>query len=101
MIVSDQRMPVMTGIELLNERRRGARAKLVLLTAYADTDVAIRAINDIELDRYLMKPWDPPEEKLYPVVEDLLADWRRAHPDARSPARHDRGPSMVAIAATS
>ena len=47
----------------------------MLLTAYADTDVAIRAINEIRLDQYLLKPWDPPEEKLYPVLDDLLADW--------------------------
>ena len=47
----------------------------VLLTAYADTDVAIRAINEIRLDQYLLKPWDPPEERLYPVLDDLLADW--------------------------
>src|SRR5262249_37915343 len=52
-----------------------------LLTAYADTDVAIKAINDIGLDYYLMKPWDPPEERLYPVLDDLLSDWRDAHPD--------------------
>ena len=56
-------------------------AKLVLLTAYADTDVAIKAINDIGLDYYLLKPWDPPEERLYPVLDDLLSDWRDAHPD--------------------
>ncbi len=82
MIVSDQRMPVMTGIELLERAKRDAPgAKLVLLTAYADTDVAIKAINDIKLDRYLMKPWDPPEEKLYPALDDLLDDWRRNHLD--------------------
>ncbi len=72
----DQRMPVMTGIE----RLRAALplqpdAKSVLLTAYADTDVAIRAINDIRLDHYLLKPWDPPEDRLYPVLDDLLGDW--------------------------
>ena len=50
-------------------------ARRVLLTAYADTDVAIRAINEIRLDQYLLKPWDPPEERLYPVLDDLLADW--------------------------
>ncbi len=72
----DQRMPVMTGIELLGEALPlQPDAKRVLLTAYADTDVAIRAINDIGLDQYLLKPWDPPEERLYPVVDDLLADW--------------------------
>ena len=49
-------------------------------TAYADTDVAIKAINDIELDYYLLKPWDPPEERLYPIIDDLLDDWIRATP---------------------
>ena len=72
----DQRMPVMTGIELLRESLPlQPDAKRILLTAYADTDVAIRAINEIRLDQYLLKPWDPPEERLYPVVDDLLADW--------------------------
>src|SRR5918998_2517380 len=77
LIAADQRMPQMTGIELLEQARAHAPgAKLLLLTAYADTDVAIRAINDIGLDHYLLKPWDPPEEHLYPVVDDLLGDWR-------------------------
>jgi thioredoxin reductase (NADPH) len=72
----DQRMPTMTGTEFLVEALPlQPDAKRVLLTAYADTDVAIRAINEIRLDQYLLKPWDPPEEKLYPVVDDLLADW--------------------------
>jgi thioredoxin reductase (NADPH) len=72
----DQRMPSMTGTEFLVEALPlQPNAKRVLLTAYADTDVAIRAINEIRLDQYLLKPWDPPEEKLYPVVDDLLADW--------------------------
>ena len=63
----------MTGIEFLEQARAHAPdAKLVLLTAYADTDVAIKAINDIGLDHYLLKPWDPPEERLYPVLDDLL-----------------------------
>ncbi|GAA1968266.1 FAD-dependent oxidoreductase [Nocardioides panacihumi] len=83
LIASDQRMPRMTGIELLGRAREHApTAKLLLLTAYADTDVAIRAINDIGLDYYLLKPWDPPEERLYPVVDDLLDDWRSANPEA-------------------
>ena len=83
LIVSDQRMPRMTGIEMLARAREHApTAKLLLLTAYADTDVAIRAINDIGLDYYLLKPWDPPEERLYPVVDDLLDDWRSANPEA-------------------
>jgi thioredoxin reductase (NADPH) len=80
LIAADQRMPQMTGIELLEQARAHAPgAKLLLLTAYADTDVAIKAINDIGLDYYLLKPWDPPEERLYPVIDDLLGDWRRAN----------------------
>jgi thioredoxin reductase (NADPH) len=72
----DQRMPQMTGIELLGATLElQPDAKRVLLTAYADTDVAIRAINDIRLDHYILKPWDPPDEKLYPIVDDLLSDW--------------------------
>ena len=81
LIASDQRMPEMTGVEFLEQSRRYAPdAKLVLLTAYADTDVAIRAINDIGLDYYLLKPWDPPKERLYPVLDDLLSDWQEEHP---------------------
>jgi thioredoxin reductase (NADPH) len=76
LIASDQRMPEMSGVEFLARARPHAPgAKLVLLTAYADTDAAIRAINDIGLDYYLMKPWDPPAERLYPVLDDLLRDW--------------------------
>jgi thioredoxin reductase (NADPH) len=82
LVASDQRMPGMTGIELLAQVRELAPdAKLLLLTAYADTDVAIQAINDIGLDHYLLKPWDPPDERLYPVVDDLLGDWHNAHPE--------------------
>jgi thioredoxin reductase (NADPH) len=82
LIASDQRMPGMTGIELLEQAlTHSPDAKRLLVTAYADTDVAIRAINDIGLDYYLLKPWDPPEERLYPVVDDLLADWQQQHPD--------------------
>ena len=67
LIVTDQRMPQMTGIEMLEQARTHAPgAKYLLLTAYADTDVAIKAINDIGLDYYLLKPWDPPDERLYP-----------------------------------
>jgi len=88
LIVADQRMPQMTGIEMLQQARTHVPgAKYLLLTAYADTDVAIKAINDIGLDYYLLKPWDPPEERLYPVVDDLLADWRRANPDHTSDVR--------------
>jgi thioredoxin reductase (NADPH) len=73
----DQRMPGMTGTELLTELRKlFPEARKVLLTAYADTEAAIASINEIGLDHYLLKPWDPPEERLYPVLDDLLADWK-------------------------
>ena len=72
----DQRMPDMTGTQLLRELRTlYPDAKRALLTAYADTDAAIAAINDVGLDHYLMKPWDPPDQRLYPVLDDLLSDW--------------------------
>src|SRR5215471_5514932 len=88
LIVTDQRMPQMTGIELLKRARSHTPgAKYLLLTAYADTEVAIGAINDIGLDYYLLKPWDPPEERLYPVVDDLLEEWRRETPDHTSDVR--------------
>ena len=82
LIVSDHRMPEMTGIDLLGKSKAFAPgAKLVLLTAYADTEAAIRAINDIGLDHYLMKPWAPPEERLYPILDDLLDQWDEEHAD--------------------
>ena len=80
MIVADHRMPEMTGIDMLERSLPIAPgAKLLLLTAYADTEVAIKAINTIGLDHYLMKPWSPPEDRLYPVVDDLLDDWEHTH----------------------
>ena len=73
----DQRMPLMSGVEFLEEAIGiFPDAKRVLLTAYADTEAAIRAINEVGLNHYLMKPWDPPEEHLYPVLTDLLDDWQ-------------------------
>ncbi len=76
MLIADQRMPGMSGTDYLVEARALVPdAKRVLLTAYADTEAAISAINDVALDYYLLKPWDPPEEELYPVIEDLLATW--------------------------
>jgi thioredoxin reductase (NADPH) len=88
LVASDQKMPEMTGIEMLAEvRQRSPDTKLLLLTAYADTDVAIKAINDIGLDYYMFKPWDPPEERLYPVVDGLLDDWSSAHPKETSQVR--------------
>ncbi|MFZ4153641.1 FAD-dependent oxidoreductase [Streptomyces pseudogriseolus] len=78
-ILADYRMPRMNGIEFL-ERAMDVHpeARRVLLTAYADTGAAIDAINVVDLDHYLLKPWDPPEEKLYPVVDDLLEAWKRS-----------------------
>ena len=76
MLVADQRMPGMDGTDyLVKARLVYPEAKRVLLTAYADTDAAISAINEVSLDYYLLKPWEPPEEQLYPVVEDLLTTW--------------------------
>src|ERR671933_1825748 len=73
----DQRIPRMTGVEFLEKAvEMFPEAKRDLLTAYADTDAAIRAINEVGVDYYLLKPWDPPEENLYPVLDDLLDDWR-------------------------
>jgi thioredoxin reductase (NADPH) len=72
----DQRMPGMTGTEFLVEAiKQYSEAKRLLLTAYADTDAAIQAINDVGIDHYLLKPWDPPDEKLYPILDDVLLDW--------------------------
>jgi len=77
LMVVDQRMPEMTGVEFLREAvPLFPGSKRVLLTAYADIDAAIQAINEVRLDHYLMKPWDPPEERLYPVLDDLLQDWQ-------------------------
>src|ERR671916_455388 len=77
LLLADQRMPHMTGVEFLEQARdRVPDAKRVLLTAYADTEAAIRAINTVRLDYYLLKPWDPPEEHLYPVLDDMLEEWR-------------------------
>lgn len=77
LLLSDQRMPEMTGIEFLVQARRIVpEARAVLLTAYADTEAAISAINRIGLDYYLLKPWDPPEDKLYPVLDEQLDDWK-------------------------
>ncbi len=76
MLIADQRMPGMPGTEyLVHARQLVPDAKRVLLTAYADTEAAIAAINEVALDYYLLKPWDPPEEQLFPVVEDLLTTW--------------------------
>jgi thioredoxin reductase (NADPH) len=77
LVVADQRMPEMSGVELL-EKVKAAEplARTVLLTAYADTEAAISAINKVQLNRYILKPWSPPEDLFYPILDDLLEDWR-------------------------
>jgi thioredoxin reductase (NADPH) len=80
LMVVDQRMPGVTGIDVLRETLDlYPSAKRALLTAYADTEAAIQAINDVGLDHYILKPWDPPEEKLYPILDDLLEDWQAGY----------------------
>lgn len=80
LFLSDQRMPGMTGVEFLSRAvERFPEAKRALLTAYADTEAAIRAINSAKINYYLTKPWDPPEDHLYPVLDDLLESWKQAY----------------------
>lgn len=81
LFLADQRMPLMTGTEFLQEAMKlQPAARRVLLTAYADSSAAIGAINTIKLNHYLMKPWAPPEQHLYPVLTDLLEEWTAANP---------------------
>jgi thioredoxin reductase (NADPH) len=81
LLLADEQMPEMNGSEFLKEAQDlYPKAKRVLLTTYADTHAAIQAINTALIDYYLMKPWDPPEERLYPVMDDLLADWLVSYP---------------------
>ncbi len=80
LFLSDQKMPEMLGVEFLEKAKVVfPNAKRVLLTAYSDIDAAIKAINDVQLDYYLIKPWDPPQEKLYPVLNDLLDEWEMTY----------------------
>ena len=80
LMLVDQRMPHMNGVAFLAEAMKlFPEAKRALLTAYADTDAAIRAINEVRIHHYLLKPWDPPESNLYPVLDDLLEDWQAAY----------------------
>jgi thioredoxin reductase (NADPH) len=87
LLLADHRMPEMTGVEFLEQAREFyPKARRVLLTAYADTDAAIGAINKADVDYYLLKPWDPPAEKLFPVLDDLLEDWK-SHAEAKADDR--------------
>lgn len=80
LVLADQRMPSITGVDVLRHSIDPyPRARKALLTAYADTEAAISAINDVGLDHYIMKPWDPPEEKLFPILDDLLDDWQAGY----------------------
>jgi len=81
LMVVDQRMPEMTGTEFLKRAQEVfPEAKTILLTGYADTEAAISAINEVGLDHYLLKPWDPPDDRLYPIVDELLDEWTADHP---------------------
>ena len=91
--VADYRMPQMSGIEFLEQAMDlFPLARRVLLTAYADTHAAIDAINVVDLDHYLLKPWDPPEEKLYPVIDALIEAWRAVGDRADPADEGDRSP---------
>src|SRR5271163_3364256 len=80
LLLADQRMPQMNGVGFLSEAMEiHPQAKRALLTAYADTTAAIDAINEARIHYYLMKPWDPPEEKLFPAIDDLLQDWNASY----------------------
>ena len=94
-ILADYRMPRMNGIEFLEQAMDLVpQARRALLTAYADTNAAIAAINVVDVDHYLLKPWEPPEEKFYPVVDELLEAWQREGKPGRAQDQ-DPGPPLV------
>src|SRR5947209_8415615 len=100
-LLADYRMPEMNGIEFLESAMDlYPRARRALLTAYADTDAAIAAINLVDVDHYLLKPWEPPEEKLYPVVDSMITAWRESRDsaveDVRIVGHHGSAPSYKA-----
>ncbi len=101
LFLADQRMPEMSGVDFISRAiNLYPEAKRVLLTAYADTDAAIQAINHARIHHYLLKPWDPPEEQLYPVLDDLLEDWQANHRPAFAGVRvlgHRWSPRSYAI----
>jgi len=88
LLLTDQRMPHMGGVDFLRDAMKiYPDAKRALLTAYADTDAAIRAINQVMVHHYLLKPWTPPEQHFYPVIEDMLEDWQASYRPAFEGAR--------------
>ena len=96
--VADYRMPQMSGIDFLEKAMDFyPLARRVLLTAYADTHAAIDAINVVDLDHYLLKPWDPPEEKLYPVIDGLLEEWQAVGDRAMPVHQGHRPPVQRAV----
>jgi thioredoxin reductase (NADPH) len=101
LVISDQRMPGIQGTDVLARSREVyPLARRVLLTAYSDIDAAIKAINEAHLDHYLAKPWDPPEERLFPVVDDLLDTWQAAYLPEKTGLRlvgHQWSPQSHAI----
>ena len=98
LLLADYRMPQMSGIEFLEAAMDlFPLARRVLLTAYADTDAAIQAINVVDLDHYLLKPWNPPEEKLYPVVDAMLDLWQADPGAVRRRDPGDRPPLVGAV----
>lgn len=101
LLLADQRMPEMSGVEFINKAiDLYPDARRVLLTAYADTDAAIQAINLARIHHYLLKPWDPPEQQLYPVLDDLLEDWQASYRPAFDGIRvlgHRWSPKSYAI----
>src|SRR5690242_3572434 len=101
LLLADQRMPEMSGVEFINKAiELYPEARRVLLTAYADTDAAIQAINLAKIHHYLLKPWDPPEQMLYPILDDLLDDWKATHRPAFEGVRvlgHRWSPKSYAI----
>src|SRR3954465_6681686 len=99
LLLADHRMPEMTGVGFLEQARElYPKARRVLLTAYADTDAAIGAINRADVDYYLLQPWGPPQEKLFPVLDDLLLDWHNQDRFLSGAAAPEIGPRWSAAA---
>ena len=98
LLLADQRMPGMTGVDFLEAAAACPHATRAILTAYADTGAAIGAINRARIDYYFQKPWDPPEQNLYPALDDLLDDWRAGFPPRLRGDPHHR-PALVAAGA--